>query len=147
MPKQSNILQLIRKNKTVFILIGIGLFLIELEIFAIAAMRSGRTARLQVLNDRGDLIYEADGTQLTEFNKYYFEKTFGPLESYHVQLLTSVEPFPFRAWLQRPSAFPWVPSCCLVSQSRLMCPWFIPKLHPARFTQINSITPKPVLSG
>jgi hypothetical protein len=46
-------------------LIGVGLFLIELEIFAIAAMRSGREARLQVLNNRGDLIYESE----TRFEK------------------------------------------------------------------------------
>lgn len=72
MPEHPSILQFIRENKTVFILIGVGLFLIELEIFAIAVMRSGREARLQVLNNRGNLIYEADGTQLTEFNKYYF---------------------------------------------------------------------------
>jgi len=98
MSETSNMLQVIRENKTVFILIAVGLFLIELEIFAIAAMRSGREARLQVLNDRGDLIYEADGTQLTDFNKYYFEKTFGPLENHQTRLVTSVEPFPFRAW-------------------------------------------------
>ena len=98
MSEQPSILQFIRGNKTILILIGVGLFLIELEIFAIAAMRSGREARLQVLNNRGDLIYEADGTQLTEFNKYYFEKTFGPLENHQTRLVTSVEPFPFRAW-------------------------------------------------
>jgi len=98
MPEQSTILQIIRENRTVFVLVAVGLFLIELEIFALAAMRSGRTARLQVLNHRGDLIYEADGTQLTEFNKYYFEKTFGPLENHQTRLVTSVEPFPFRAW-------------------------------------------------
>jgi len=98
MPEHPSILQFIRENKTILILIGVGLFLIELEIFAIAAMRSGREARLQVLNDRGNLIYEADGTQLTEFNKYYFEKTFGPLENHQTRLVTSVEPFPFRAW-------------------------------------------------
>ena len=91
-------LQVIRENKTIFILIAVGLFLIELEIFAIAAMRSGREARLQVFNDRGHLIYEADGTQLTDFNKYYFEKTFGPLKDHQTRLVTSVEPFPFRAW-------------------------------------------------
>ena len=73
MSEHPSILQFIRENKTILILIGAGLFLIELEIFAIAAMRSGREARLQVLNNRGDLIYEADGKQLTEFNKYYFE--------------------------------------------------------------------------
>ena len=98
MPGQSTILQIIRENKTVFVLIAVGLFLIELEIFAIAAMRSGRTARLQVLNDQGHLIYEADGNQLTEFNKYYFEKTFGPLENHQTRLVTNVQPFPFRAW-------------------------------------------------
>jgi len=98
MSEQPSILQFIRGNKTILILIGVGLFLIELEIFAIAAMQSGREARLQVLSNRGDLIYEADGTQLTEFNKYYFEKTFGPLENHQTRLVTSVEPFPFRAW-------------------------------------------------
>jgi hypothetical protein len=98
MSENPSILQFVRENKTLLILIGVGLFLIELEIFAIAAMRSGREARLQVLNNRGDLIYEADGTQLTEFNKYYFEKTFGPLENHQTRLVTSVEPFPFRAW-------------------------------------------------
>ncbi len=98
MSEHPNILQFIREHKTILLLIGVGLFLVELEIFAIAAMRSGREARLQVLNKRGDLIYEADGTQLTEFNKYYFEKTFGPLENHQTRLVTSVEPFPFRAW-------------------------------------------------
>jgi hypothetical protein len=98
MAEQATILKVIRENKTVFILIAVGLFLIELEIFAIAAMRSGREARLQVLNDRGELIYEADGTQLTDFNKYYFEKTFGPLADHEMRLVTSVAPFPFRAW-------------------------------------------------
>lgn len=98
MAKTGNMLQVIRENKTVFILIAVGLFLIELEIFAIAVLRSGREARLQVFNDRGNLIYEADGAQLTDFNKYYFEKTFGPLEDHQTRLVTSVEPFPFRAW-------------------------------------------------
>jgi hypothetical protein len=98
MSQPSSMLQFLRGNKTILILIGVGLFLIELEIFAIAAMRSGREARLQVLNDRGNLIYETDGTQLTEFNKYYFEKTFGPLENHQTRLVTSVKPFPFRAW-------------------------------------------------
>ncbi len=98
MPEQSGILQLIRENRTVFIFIGVGLLLIELEIFALAAMKSGREARLQVLGHQGQLIYEADGRQLTEFNRYYFEQTFGPLENYATQLVTSVVPFPFRAW-------------------------------------------------
>ena len=44
------------------------------------------------------MIHETDGENLSEFNKYYFEKTFGPFENYEVRLLTEVIPFPFRAW-------------------------------------------------
>ncbi|OQX19726.1 MAG: hypothetical protein BWK80_36520 [Desulfobacteraceae bacterium IS3] len=74
------------------------LFLIELEIFAVAAMKSGRDYKLQFFNDKGNLIHEADGKSLSDFNKYYFEKTFGPTEQYEVKLVTEDKPFPFRAW-------------------------------------------------
>ncbi len=98
MTERSRILQLIREHKTLFLVIAVGLFLIELEIFAIAAMKSGRTSRLQVLDDDGRVIYESDGEQLSDFNKYYFERTFGPFENYRVNLVTQERPFPFRAW-------------------------------------------------
>ena len=49
-------------------------------------------------NDSGNLIHETDGKNLSEFNKYYFEQTFGPLEQYEVKLVTKDVPFPFRAW-------------------------------------------------
>ena len=69
-----------RENKTVFIVIAVVLFLIELEIFAIAAIKSGRKSWLQVINAQGAVIHETDGSNLSDFNKYYFEKTFGPFE-------------------------------------------------------------------
>jgi len=93
-----NITSLVLENKTVFIVIAIALFLIELEIFAVAAMKSGRDYKLQFFNDKGNLIHEADGKSLSDFNKYYFEKTFGPTEQYEVKLVTEDKPFPFRAW-------------------------------------------------
>jgi hypothetical protein len=86
------------ENKTVFIVIAIALFLIELEIFAVAAMKSGRDYKLQVLDQSGNLIHETDGKNLSDFNKYYFEKTFGPFEQYQVKLVTKDVPFPFRGW-------------------------------------------------
>jgi hypothetical protein len=89
---------ILRDHKTVFIILLVGLLIIELEIFALAAMKSGRKSRLQVLDEKGDVIYETNGSHLSEFNKYYFEKTFGPFENYQVRLKTERIPFPFRAW-------------------------------------------------
>ena len=98
MQHPSAISNLLRENKALFILIAVGIFLIELEIFAFAAMKSGRKSRLQVMDHSGKVIYETSGTDLSSFNKYYFEKTFGPLDQYQVNLVTEDVPFPFRAW-------------------------------------------------
>ena len=96
--KTSRISSLIQENKTLFIIIIVGLFLLELEIFALAALKSGRKSWLQVIDANGNVIHETSGKHLSEFNKYYFEKTFGPLENYQVRLETRETPFPFRAW-------------------------------------------------
>ena len=53
---------------------------------------------MQVLGASGNVIYEADGADLSQFNKYYFEKTFGPMSQFDVRLVTFDRPFPFRAW-------------------------------------------------
>jgi len=95
---EKSISSLIEENKTMFIIIAIGLFLIELEIFAVAAIKSGRDYRLQVLDKKGVLVHEVAGKSLSDFNRYYFEKTFGPLENYDIKLVTDEIPFPFRAW-------------------------------------------------
>ena len=89
---------LLRENRMLFIIILVVLFLIELEIFAVAAMKSGRKSWLQVFDAKGNVIHETDGQNLSEFNKYYFEKTFGPFEQYQVKMVTRDRPFPFRAW-------------------------------------------------
>lgn len=92
------IASLIKENKTVFIILAVVLFLIELEIFAIAAMKSGRKTWLQIIDKNGNIVHEADGKTLSDFNKYYFEKTFGSLENYSKKLEIKEKPFPFRAW-------------------------------------------------
>ncbi len=95
---KKNISEIVRENKTVFIIIAVALFLIELEIFAVAVMKSGKKSWLQVIDDNGNVIHETSGRSLSDFNKYYFEKTFGPFENYEVRLQREDEPFPFRAW-------------------------------------------------
>lgn len=97
---------LVREHQTLFIILIVGLFLLELEIFALAAMKSGRRSWLQVMDAQGHVIHETSGKNLSEFNKHHFEKTFGPLENYQVRLETRDQPFPFRAWLVAAVAIP-----------------------------------------
>lgn len=96
--KSSPISKLLQENKTLFIIIVVGLFLLELEIFALAAMKSGKQSILQVLDNQGNVIHETSGNNLSDFNKTNFEKVFGSLEKYTVRLNTREVPFPFRAW-------------------------------------------------
>lgn len=99
MSKEKSISTLFKENKTLFIIIGVALFLIEIEIFAFALMKSGDHSKLQVIDANGDILYEADGENLSEFNKYYFESNFGPLKNYKVRRVPQERPFPFRVWL------------------------------------------------
>ncbi|MFH1983638.1 MAG: hypothetical protein ABIL58_17485 [Pseudomonadota bacterium] len=96
--EQTPLIRLMREHRTLFIVVAVGLLLLELEIFAIAVTKSGRESFLQVLDTSGNVLYETDGEQLSDFNKYYFEKTFGPLEHFQKRLQTRERPFPFRAW-------------------------------------------------
>ena len=97
---QKSIATLVSENRTAFIIIAVVLFLIELEIFAVAAMKSGRRQWLQILDKNGNVIHVTDGKNLSDFNKYYFEKTFGrSLDEFDKRLEIIDEPFPFRAWI------------------------------------------------
>ncbi len=98
MTSDRNFKSVIHENKTLFIIIAVVLFLMELQIFAIAAIKSGQQSRLQVRDQRGNVIYEIGANYLSDFNKYQFEKTFGPLDQYDVRLITREVHFPFRAW-------------------------------------------------
>jgi len=98
MSQKTNFSSSVRENKTLFIILTVGLFLIELQIFAFAATKSGRQSWLQVSDAQGTVIYETSGTRLSDFNKYYFEKTFGPFQDYNTRLVSREVPFPFRAW-------------------------------------------------
>jgi hypothetical protein len=95
---KKNLMTIIRENRTLLIVIAVGLLLIELEIFVLAAMKSGRQSVIQVMTPAGEVIYESDGRNLSQFDKYYFEQNFGPLDQYQLRLNTRDIPFPFRAW-------------------------------------------------
>jgi hypothetical protein len=81
-----------------FTLIAVGLFLVELEIFAMASVHSKRQSFVQVLDQQSNVIYEVKSAKLKPQEKATFEKTFGPLTNYRVNVVTKDRPFPFRPW-------------------------------------------------
>ncbi len=87
-----------QENKTLFVILAVGLFLVELEIFALASMGSGRQSVVQVLDAQANVIYEVKSARLNSHEKAEFEKTFGPLTDYQLNVVTKDEPFPFRPW-------------------------------------------------
>ncbi len=86
------------EHKTAVIIIAMALFLIELEIVAVFSAKSGNHASLQMISQEGYVIYETNGSRLSNSDRHYFEKTFGPLEKYTARLNSRQIPFPFRAW-------------------------------------------------
>ena len=98
MPGNESALGIIRRHRSAFIAISVFLLLLELGIFAVAALRSGNHYRLQFIDKNGDMVYETDGKNLTDFNVYHFEKAHGPVEEYRRRLAKKDLPFPFRAW-------------------------------------------------
>jgi hypothetical protein len=98
MPHTKTMRDLLREHKTLLIVMVIGVILLEVEIFAFAAMKAGRKSVLEIRDQRGSLIHVTDGNNLSTFNKYYFEQTFGPIDRYRTRLVLRENPFPFRAW-------------------------------------------------
>jgi hypothetical protein len=98
MKYQSDIISTIKAHRSLFIIIIVGLFLIELEIFAVAAMKSGRKSMLQISDPKGNVVLLTEGASLSQIDKTAFERTFGALEHYSVHIFSEDRLFPFRAW-------------------------------------------------
>jgi hypothetical protein len=98
MSEGKSTLSIVKRNRTVFVAVTVVLLLLELGIFAVAALQSGEQYKLQFWDKNGSLVYETDGKTLDDFNLYQFKMTHGSLENYHRRLVKTDVPFPFRAW-------------------------------------------------
>jgi len=96
----------LQEHRMLLVIIIVVFFVVELEIFVLATMRSGHQSYMQVMDDSNEVVYEVKGSTMTNFNKYYFENTFGPFENYKVKLVTKDIPFPFRGWFSAAVGLP-----------------------------------------
>lgn len=88
----------LEKHKVLLVIVIVAFFIVELQVFVLATMRSGHQSYMQVIDKNDEVVYEVKGSTMTNFNRYYFENTFGPFEDYRVKLISKDIPFPFRAW-------------------------------------------------
>ena len=80
--------------------------IIEAMVLVSAFSQSGQKKFLQITDNTGQTIYEVNGEHLSEFDKYYFENTFGSLDKYVKRIENRDIPFPFRAWLTAAAGLP-----------------------------------------
>ena len=89
-----------RKNMLVVLGLSVAVLLaLELIIFIVLAASSGEQSRIEVRDRNGTLIYDVAGTTLSHINFSYFERKYGDLSNYDVQIRTLDKPFPVRAWV------------------------------------------------
>ncbi|MFO7964716.1 MAG: hypothetical protein R6U50_12405 [Desulfobacterales bacterium] len=140
--EKRNISSIIRENKTLFIIIALGFFLLELEIFALAASKSGRATRIQIRDSEQMLLHEVKGSRLTDSDKRYIETFFGPLENLNVRMTSTEQPFPFRAWFAAAAGVPVAVMLLLVLFVKTYTSLFYPELDGSKTLSEEAGPPK-----
>jgi hypothetical protein len=98
-----------KKSMLVALAISVTAFLaIELIIFIVFAASSGEHSRIQVRDRTGKTIYDVAGSTLSHINFSYFERKYGDLANYDVEVRTISRPFPVRAWVSASVGVPIV---------------------------------------
>jgi hypothetical protein len=98
-----------KKSMLVALALSVTAFLaLELIIFIVFAASSGEQSRIQVRDGTGKTIYDVAGTTLSHINFSYFERKYGDLGNYDVEVKTVSTPFPVRAWISASVGVPIV---------------------------------------
>lgn len=94
-----------RYQKVVLTVSILAFLLLELLIYLVCASEAGQKSRVIVTKD-GVTIYETLGSTLSAYEVTTFERNYGPLKDYQVQVVTETKPFPFRAWVSSAVGIP-----------------------------------------
>lgn len=99
--KKSNIL--IALALSVIVLLGL-----EFLIFIALASYAGEQSRIEVKDRDGRIVYQTAGNKLDHLDRWYFERQYGNLDNYGVEVKTITKPFPVRAWVSASVGVPVV---------------------------------------
>jgi len=106
-----NLLDVFHDKRSTLAALGISVIvflLIELVIFGVFAATSGEQSRIEVRDKTGKKIYDVAGATLSHINFSYFERKYGDLANYDVEIRTIQKPFPVRAWISASVGVPMV---------------------------------------
>jgi len=95
-----------RYQKIILTVSVLAFLVLEMMIYLAAASQAGQKSRVVVTDRNGAVKYETPGTALDGYERMRFEKTFGPLENFQLQIQTESQPFPFRAWVSAAVGIP-----------------------------------------
>ncbi len=83
----------------IVLVVSVLLFLVlELLIYMASASHAGHKSNIIISDMQGNSVYQTTGNTLTSYEKLIFEKNFGPLTDFQMEIVTETRPFPFRAW-------------------------------------------------
>lgn len=111
MAAKVNLLDVFHGRKSMLMALGLSVLvflLLELIIFTVFAATSGEQSRIEVRDKTGRKIYDVAGTTLSHINFSYFERKYGDLANYDVEVKTIHNPFPVRAWVSASVGVPMV---------------------------------------
>lgn len=104
-----NLFDVFQGRKSMLFALGLSVLLllvIEAVIVIVFALTAGEQSRIEVRDRSGKLVYDVAGTTLSHVNFSYFERKYGDLANYDVQVKTVRTPFPVRAWVSASVGIP-----------------------------------------
>jgi len=111
-------------KKELLIIVSICILLIEILIFSVAFSMSNYHPRICIIDNNNNIIHESQARTFSIFSVYLFEKKYGSLDNYRIDIEKKNVQFPFRAWLC--AAF-CVPICIV-----FMIAMFHKAIHPIK---------------
>jgi len=90
--------RLYSNKKQLLIIVSSCMLLIEIIIFSVAFSKANEQPCIRIVDKNNDIIYESQARTFSVFNIYLFEKKYGPLDNYRVNIEQKNFSFPFRAW-------------------------------------------------
>ena len=102
MSRKLRLLDVFEGKSNLKIVLGTCLFLfltVELMIFIAASTSSGDRSFVEVKNKNGQVVYRIVGNTVGHIHRPYFERHYGSLENYDIEITTKHKPFPVREWV------------------------------------------------
>jgi hypothetical protein len=109
MPDKIRLLEVFEGKGSLKIVLGVSVLfflVVELMIFIAVESSSGERSMVEVRNKQGQLVYKTPGSTLGHINQPHFERHYGSLDNYDIEVKTENYPFSVRDWISAAVGIP-----------------------------------------